>query len=202
MASLYEQFGHPRGVLGALVGHLMALKNQKRSRWVLETLALKSGEAVLEIGFGSGADVRRAADAVGPSGRVVGVDVSEVMVRQASRRNRAAIKAGYVTLQNGEALALAFDDNSFDAAFSVNSAQFWPDLERGFAELFRVVRENGRAVIAVQPMKRGATLEDSKRWVQKLSDAARRTSWHIEATALGPTRPPVATVTIRKIVSL
>ena len=193
-----EQFGHPRGLVGSLVGHLMALKNTARSRWVVELLAPQAGEHVLEIGFGSGTDVQRVLQRVGPSGSVAGVDVSVAMVRQASARNRGAITRGRVTLSQGSASSLPFADASFDAAFSINSAQFWPELAGGFRELWRVVREGGRVLVAVQPMQRGATADDSKRWGDALVEAAQAAGWVDTDEHLGPTAPPVAAVLARK----
>jgi SAM-dependent methyltransferase len=193
-----DQFGHPRGLVGSLVGHLMALKNTARSRWVLELLAPQPGERVIEIGFGSGTDVQRVLQRVGPSGSVAGVDVSAAMLRQASGRNRGPITRGRVALSRGDASALPFEDASFDAAFSINSAQFWPDLARGFRETWRVVREGGRVLVAVQPMQRGASADDSKRWGDALVKAAREAGWVDADELLGPTAPPVAAVLARK----
>ena len=56
-----SQFGHPRGWRGWVVGQLMAIKNRERSLWVLSLLELGLTDRVLEIGFGSGADIRRVA---------------------------------------------------------------------------------------------------------------------------------------------
>ena len=110
MRSFFAQFGHPRGSLGALVGHLMAIKNGERSRWLLGVLAPKAGERVLEVGFGPGVDLRRSSEAVGPTGFVAGVDVSEVMLRQATARNRAPIANGRMRLEQASATALPFGD--------------------------------------------------------------------------------------------
>jgi len=176
----------------------MALKNGARSRWVVALLAPQPGERVLEIGFGSGTDVQRVLQQVGPSGSVAGVDVSEAMVRQARGRNRGPITRGRVVLKQGGASALPFGDASIDAAFAINSAQFWPDLAGGFRELWRVVREGGRVLVAVQPMQRGATSDDSKRWGDALVKAAKDAGWVDADEHLGPTSPPVAAVLARK----
>ncbi|HEV8247914.1 MAG TPA: class I SAM-dependent methyltransferase, partial [Polyangiaceae bacterium] len=105
------------------------------------------------------------------TGRVSGVDVSAEMLRQASRRNRAAVRAGQVELALSGASDLPFDAAAFDAVYSTNSAQFWPDLELGMREVFRVLASGGRAVIVVQPMWRGATETDSRLWQEKLGRA-------------------------------
>jgi len=98
MSSIRAQFEHPTGWLGSVVGMLMSIKNRERSEWVLSQLAVAPGDRVLEIGFGPGMDIARTA-AGGAS--VVGIDHSEVMLRQAFRRNADAIRAGRVDLRRG-----------------------------------------------------------------------------------------------------
>lgn len=170
--SFFSQFGHPRGAMGWLVGHLMAWKNGARSRWALELLTARLGENVLEIGFGPGVDVRRLLERVGDQGFVAGIDVSEEMVRQARARNRAAVTNGRSRLEHGSPEKLPFNDGAFNAVYSTNSAQFWPDLAGAMKEIHRVLTLSGRAVIVVQPMWRGATKADTDRWEEKLVNAA------------------------------
>ena len=172
MKSFFAQFGHPRGALGALVGHLMAIKNGERSRWLLGILSAKEGERVLEVGFGPGVDLRRLSGAVGSTGFVAGADASEVMLRQATTRNPEPIASGRMQLERASATALPFGDASFDAVYSTNSAQFWPDLVLGMREIHRVLAPGGRALVGVQPMSRGATEADARRWLDRLRAAA------------------------------
>jgi ubiquinone/menaquinone biosynthesis C-methylase UbiE len=168
MRSFFRQFAHPEGPLGWFVGHVMALKNGPRSHFALELLGARRGEYVLELGFGPGVDVARLWERVGPTGRIAGADVSREMVRHARRRNRRAVTSGSIDLRRAEATALPFDDASFDAVYAANSAQFWGDLDAGFAEVRRVLRPGGRAVIAVQPMWKGATSDDAREWAARL----------------------------------
>ena len=85
------------------------------------------------------------------AGHVAGVDVSWEMQRQAGARNRAAVAGGRADLRKGSAVELPFADASFDAVYSTNSAQFWPDLDQGMRELLRVLQPSGRALTVVQP---------------------------------------------------
>ena len=153
-----SQFARPSGPLGWLVGHLMALKNEERSLWVLSLLDLRPTDRVLETGYGSGADVRRVA-AIARQGLVAGVDHSETMWRQARRRNAEAVKAGRVDLRLGPASRLPFPDASFDKAFSINAAQFWRAPSEELRELRRVLERGGLLAVAVQPRSKGATEE-------------------------------------------
>jgi ubiquinone/menaquinone biosynthesis C-methylase UbiE len=192
MKVVFKHFAHPKGALGWLVGHLMARKNGERSRWALGILAARPGESVLEIGFGPGVDVQRLAAATGSTGHVAGADLSREMLRQARARNRSAVRAGRVELRQASALELPFEDARFDAAYSVNSAQFWPDLEKGLQELRRVLRPGGRAVLVVQPMWRGATAADALRWGEKLTADLRAAGFSNTATTQREMRPVTA----------
>jgi SAM-dependent methyltransferase len=166
------QFACPSGPLGWLVGHLMALKNRGRSLWVLSLLDVQPADRVLEIGFGSGADIRRASLSA-RQGFVAGVDHSKLMVDQASRRNARAIREGRVELRLGSGLRLPYPEGSFDKVFSINVAQFSSDAVAGMAEARRVLRAGGLAAIAVQPRWKGATEEDSNRMGLALTEAMR-----------------------------
>jgi SAM-dependent methyltransferase len=174
MRVLVRQFAHPVGPLGWFVGQLMAVKNGARSRFALELLAPRQGERVLEIGFGPGVDVARLVALVGARGSVAGIDVSREMLRQATRRNLRHVTEGRVELRLGAAATLPFADASFDAVYATNSAQFWGDLDVGFAEVRRVLAPAGRAVVVVQPMWRGAGREQALAWRERLDGAARR----------------------------
>ena len=150
------QFAHPCGRLGWFVGQLMAFKNRERSEWVLSRLNLDEEDRVLEIGFGPGVDIKRAAER---AGYVTGIDPSDVMLRLARRRNASAVAAGRVTVHAGGMPSLPFGDATFDKAFSINSYQFWPDKLESLRELKRVMKPDGRVAMAVQP--RGAEATES-----------------------------------------
>lgn len=150
-----RQFARPRGVLGQLAGHLMALKNKERSWWVLPLLEIHDKDRVLEVGFGSGIDIRRVSE-MAVHGFVAGIDHSEVMLEQARRRNKTGIQAGRVELQLGSASRLPYPDGSFDKAFCINVAQFWQDPLPPIQEMRRVLRQGGLIAIAVQPRSKGA----------------------------------------------
>jgi len=166
-----SQFQKPSGMIGRAVGHLMALKNKERSWWVLPMLEIHQSDCVLEVGFGSGMDVRRVSE-IAVDGFVAGVDHSPLMVEQASRRNRAAIEDGRVELQLGCASKLPYPDGFFNKVFSINVAQFWPDPAAIMLEMRRVVRPGGLVAVAVQPRsknaKEGAARETGRSLVENL----------------------------------
>jgi precorrin-6B methylase 2 len=197
MPSFRQQFKRPQGLMGVFAGWLMAIKNRERGQWVLALLAPRAGERILEVGFGPGADARRLLEALGPRGKLDGVDASAVMVKQAQSRNRRAVAAQRAAFVQGDLEAgLPYANSVFDAAVSINCAQFWSDLERGISELARVVNGTGRVVIAVQPRNQSASAQDSEAWATKLAAAGRAAGLRVVSTQLSPARPPVAAVVL------
>ena len=149
---LFSQFGHPRGTLGRLAGRVMAWENARANALVVDVLGVGPDDAVLDVGSGPGVAVA-AALARAPRGFVAGVDSSPVMVGQARRRNRAAIRAGRAAIEHGDATALPFPAGRFTRALSVNAVRHWHDVPAGVRELHRVLRPGGRVAIALRAQR-------------------------------------------------
>src|SRR3984957_15042542 len=110
------QAHRPRGAAGRVTAWEMARRpsNRQRNRGVVSLLAGHPADRVLEIGFGPGVAIAELARA--GAGHVYGIDHSAVMLKQATRRNAAAIRAGRVTLINASVGQLpAALDGPFDA---------------------------------------------------------------------------------------
>jgi SAM-dependent methyltransferase len=148
LRGLFEQFGRPSGLLGRLAGYLMS-KTDDDDRWIVELLNVRPDDRVLDIGSGPGVTLtliaRRAT-----SGFVAGVDPSDVMVRQATERNRAAVQAGRVEPRLGSASGLPYPDAHFTKACAVHSLYFWPSVEAGLREAYRVLAPDGLLILAVR----------------------------------------------------
>jgi SAM-dependent methyltransferase len=112
---------------------------------VLERMQLCPTDNVLDVGCGAGWLARRLAERV-PEGRVVGMDISDEMVRRA-RRNCAQL--AHVMFVVGGVEEIPWEGQFFDKVISVESAYYWPDPAGGLREIFRVLREGGSAWILI-----------------------------------------------------
>jgi ubiquinone/menaquinone biosynthesis C-methylase UbiE len=137
-----SQFMRPSGWRGQFVGYVMAAKNAAMNQLAVEQLNIKSHDHILEIGFGPGTAIESAALRL-TSGLIAGVDVSDVMLRQASWRNRRFIRDGRVEIKLGSVLQLPYLDSLFDKVFAVNSFHTWPDQQKALGEIRRVLKVGG-----------------------------------------------------------
>lgn len=144
-----SQFACPTGLPGRLVGRLMAIKNAGMNRFAVEMLRVQPDDQVLEIGFGHGRTIRMIAEQA-KAGFVAGIDLSEVMVRQAAKYNLDLIVAGRVEVSHGSVADLPYECGRFTKALAVNNYQFWPNAELNLVEIHRVMREGGLLVLCLR----------------------------------------------------
>jgi SAM-dependent methyltransferase len=125
-------------------------EEMERDHWpitqpMLEWMNLRPTDNVLDIGCGAGWLSRILAKRV-PEGRVVGMDISDEMIRL-SRRN--SVEFPNLVFVVGGADEIPWEANFFDKAISVESSYYWPDPGRGLREICRVLREGGSAWVLI-----------------------------------------------------
>ncbi len=108
---------------------------------ILDGLRPSPGQRLLDLGCGLGDDVLALAERVGPSGSVVGADVSEAMIEEARRRAPPGLP---VSFQVADARALPFEDGAFDGVRSERLLMHVPETSRVLSEMARVTRPGGR----------------------------------------------------------
>lgn len=139
------QLGHPTGGGAWFLGYLMVILNHWANKAAVVALQDAEHDHVLEIACGPGAALRMILNETRAS-QVVGLDMSWDMLRQAARRNRAALDHRRVTLVCGDVSSLPFRSDTFDGALVVNAAYFFQNATP-FCELHRTLKAGGRLVI-------------------------------------------------------
>ena len=152
-------------------------------------LELKPGEVVLDLGSGGGLDAFLSARAVGPSGRVIGVDMTPAMLERA--RTNAA-KAGFanVEFREGRLEALPVESATIDAVTSNCVINLVPDKSAVFREIARVLKPGGRVVISdilLDGPLPESLAQDIYAYVGCISGAAQRADYFgkLQAAGLG-----------------
>jgi ubiquinone/menaquinone biosynthesis C-methylase UbiE len=121
------------------------LFSKEYKRCTFELLQAGPGHQMLDVGCGTGEDVRALAAIVGSSGRVTGVDSSTAMIAEA--RQRSDMLSLPVKFFVGDAHALEFPDGTFDGTRADRTLQHLEDPARAVAEMVRVTRSGGRLVL-------------------------------------------------------
>ncbi len=122
---------------------------------------LQSGMTVVDVGCGAGMDLLLAARAIGPSGRAIGIEMTEAMAARA-RSGAHAARLENVEVRSGDAIALPVDTESADAVISNGVLNLVPEKETAASEMHRVLKPGGHLFLADIALER-AVSEDARR---------------------------------------
>jgi ubiquinone/menaquinone biosynthesis C-methylase UbiE len=136
----------------------------------LRKLAARPGERILEVGFGTGHCLVEIARAVGPEGKVFGIDISDQMVTLAQDLLKREGLADRTELKCGDAEALPYESNSMDGIFFSFTLELFdtPEIPKVLAECTRVLRPGGRiVVVAVSKEGKQGVVVSIFQWAHK-----------------------------------
>lgn len=149
---------------------ITGILERKYTMMALEKLAVKEGEAVLEIGFGTGRSLEGMARAVGENGQVHGIDISTGMLQVASRRLKKTGLIERVELSTGDAVKLPYSDREFDAAFISFALELFDTAEipEVLEDVKRVLKKGGRlGVISLSRENKGSKVLNLYEWCHR-----------------------------------
>lgn len=152
-----SQFGNPRGFIGKVCCVIMNVINQKMYKNTAAAMELAPGEKVLDIGYGNGFFLQKMYKKFQPD--LYGIDISEDMKVQATKRNRRAAENGRLHLEVGDCCRLSYKADYFSGISSINTIYFWEDTVKGLSEIRRVLKPSGSFYNVVY----------TRRWLDKLS---------------------------------
>lgn len=182
---LAERLGYPPADLDAIPA--AAIDSFAGVGYFFELAALQPGDAVLDLGSGSGTDSFLAAVATGPAGRVVGVDMTDA---QLDKARRLAADAGIETLdfRKGYIERLPVDDGTFDCVISNGVINLSPDKPAVFAAAARALRPGGRLalsdIVTAEQLPEGITC-DASLWAACIGGAMQRDGYRAAIEAAG-----------------
>ncbi len=146
------QLGKPDGENGIKTADRMAQNNAGMTRRAVEIADLQKGDIILEIGPGNAAHLAMVFGAT-QIASYTGLDISETMITEASRINEKFIADGRADFVLSNSETIEFDDNYFDAVFTVNTLYFWKDPAQYAGEIRRVLKIGGIFVLAIADKK-------------------------------------------------
>jgi len=180
-----ERLGYPADMLDRLPAG--AVESFAGIGYFFDLADLTEGERVIDLGSGSGLDAFAAAQLVGSSGRVLGVDFT---IEQLAKARRIATAGGFdqVEFVEGRIESLPVEGESFDCVISNGVINLSPDKERVFAEAARVLRSGGRLAIAdivTELQLTEAIVSNADLWASCIGGAAQQDAYRHAIEAAG-----------------
>jgi ubiquinone/menaquinone biosynthesis C-methylase UbiE len=132
--------------MSSFYDYFVGIFERKFADMALKQLQVAQGEKVLEAGFGTGHCLLQMAKLVGKEGKVYGIDISSGMLAVSKKRLEKAGLWDRVELINGDAIAMPYSDNTFDAVFMSFALELFdtPEISLVLKEIQRVLKSNGR----------------------------------------------------------
>lgn len=152
-----SQFGNPRGFVGKVCCIIMNIINNAMYKNTVSLVEISSDGNILDIGYGNGYLLKSIYKKT--KANLYGIDISEDMKVQATKRNKAASNDGKLFLDTGDCCDLKYADDFFGAVTSINTVYFWEDTIKGLSEINRTLKAGGSFYNVVY----------TKEWLDKLS---------------------------------
>lgn len=136
-----NQFRKPTGFFGKIISKIMIKGNSFAYDRIISELNIMQNDQILEIGYGHGYGVDRIV--TNYNCFVFGIDFSELMFREATKRNKKHIDNNKVELQFGDFLTYEIKSNQYDKVFCINVIYFWENLDLPFSKIKTALKEGG-----------------------------------------------------------
>ena len=148
----------PVGELGHQILDRMNKSHETMAVWGVSHFDISQDDLILDIGCGGGRNIERFAAEI-ESGKVVGIDYSEVSVEKSIKLNQKAIDEGKVEVIQGSVSEMPFDDDTFDIVTGFETIYFWPDFINDLKEVNRVLKKDGLVFFCNEAVYREGEME-------------------------------------------
>ena len=143
----FDNMRKPQGKLGNIQLKSMNKEHTPVSLWGLKHLNIKSDDIILDVGCGGGININRMAK---DAKKVYGIDYSIESVKLSKKVNEKFIEEQKVEIIEGNVEKLPFEDNTFDIVTAVETVYFWPNIEKCFGEVKRILKPGGTFLIGLE----------------------------------------------------
>lgn len=165
---LVQQCKHPTGMIGSRMTKIWNKRFVDMTMWGLEGIHFSIEDSILDVGCGGGAIVSKLSK-LSPNGKIYGIDISTVAVKNAKKKNKYLIQRNKVDIMQSSVEKLPFSMNMFDKVFAIQTHMYWSDVRRGLQELARVVKPMGRCYIICEKDKVEYHLPQYKEWMDMVT---------------------------------
>lgn len=146
VAEMITQCMKPHGEEGLETIENMNENHREISEFAFECIDVNGDERILDIGCGGGVNIEKFLKLT--SNNVDGLDYSEVSVASSIERNKDAVDNGRCTVIQADVSDMPIEDERYDLATAFETIYFWPEIQETFKEVSRVIKPNGRFMIA------------------------------------------------------
>ncbi len=145
MSKFFNNTRKPEGFLGKImVNGMNSGGHSTLAEWGFGFVDINSNDTALDCGCGGGANVKRL---LSKCDKAYGIDYSEVSVAKSKEVNAEDIAKGRCEIHQCDVRSLPFDNDSFNAVTAFETVYFWQEIDKAFAEVFRVLRKGGTLAI-------------------------------------------------------
>jgi len=148
---LVSQFGHPRGFIGRALARTMNRSNLTLSRHCLAQIKVQAGATVIEVGFGGGVALPLLLEAVGPTGKVLGIDRAQDMLDDAEDAFAGPLTTAHLDLFQGELPQWPEGLPLADGILAVNVVYFWSEPQASVNALAQALKPGGTLSLGFRP---------------------------------------------------
>jgi len=152
----------PEGIWGEIIVNFMNKGHKPMAKWGISHLKFKSDDIILDAGCGGGANISVFLD-ICPHGKIYGIDYSQISVKKAKEINREAIIARRCEIIEGNVLILPYEDNFFDKVTAFETVYFWPEIEKTFRGIYKVIKPDGTFLVCLEAEK-----EAAQKWAKRI----------------------------------
>lgn len=146
MDEIITQCRKPHGKEGIETIKNMNQNHQDISNFAFECIDIDINDRIIDIGCGGGVNIEKFLRLT--QNNVDGLDYSEISVKESLRQNKREVDNGRCKVVQANVCDMPIEDESYDIASAFETIYFWPDIANTFKEVSRIIKKNGKFMIA------------------------------------------------------